>query len=116
MTDIQLELIQRTRVKAKVYRQSFKEAFGLLGGFGSLDNLSNIATEMTEPVWIPDQAKPDKGRWSESVTYSAHMILRCPTPIQTRLIQTEVPVFPDSIDRAERLHRSRLMLRYRSQA
>jgi hypothetical protein len=90
MTDIALELVQRSRIKARHHKKSFNEKQGLLGGFGTLDNLANIQTERTEPVWVRDELKEDKGRWSESVTYTAQLILRCPTPAETRLIQTEV--------------------------
>ena len=90
MTDISLELVQRCHVRAKGHRRAFNENQGLLGGFGTLDNLANIAVERTEPVWVCDEGKADKGRWMESVAYTAQLILRCPTPITTRLIQTEV--------------------------
>jgi len=92
MTDIQLELNQRVRVKAKIHHRSFNESFGLLGGFGTMENLANIRTETTEPVWVPDEEKPDKGRWTESITYTGYLILRCPTPINTHLIQTELSI------------------------
>jgi hypothetical protein len=88
--DIELELTQRVRVKASVHHRSFTESYGLLGGFGTLENTSDIQRETADPFWVQDEEKPDKGRWRESVTYSGYFILRCPTPINTRLIQTEV--------------------------
>jgi len=91
MTDIQLELSQHCRVRAKGHRFNFNENQGLLGGFGTLDNLANIQSERTEPVWIRDE-REDKGRWSESVTYTAQIILRCPIPINTKLLQTEINI------------------------
>jgi hypothetical protein len=103
MTDIQLELIQHHRVKARAHVRRFTESYGLLGGFGTLQNLSNIETEMTAPIWVPEEGKPDKGRWSESVTYLALLILRCPTPVDTRLIKTEVRVPEQPIRQQQRL-------------
>src|ERR1700742_2495868 len=41
-TDIQLELVQHSRVKAKVHQRNFNESYGLLGGFGTLPNIVGI--------------------------------------------------------------------------
>jgi len=92
MTDIELELRQHVKVKASVHRRTYNDKHGLLGGLGTMENLENIQTQMTDPVWIPDEQKPDKGRWRESVTYSGFFILRCPPPINTNLIRTEVNI------------------------
>jgi hypothetical protein len=89
MTDIQLQLIQTHWVRAKQHGRRITEKHGLLGGFGTLQNM-DIKTEMTDPVWIPEG---DKGRWKESVVYTANLILRCPPTVNTRLIQSQVSVF-----------------------
>lgn len=55
-----------------------------------LEKVDDIKMETTEPVWIPESGKGDKGKWSEGATYSTSFILRCPTPVSTRLINTDV--------------------------
>jgi len=92
MSDIELELSQHCRIRARGHRRTFNEKLGLLGGFGTLDHLENILSERSEPVWDMDEEKEDKGRWTESVTYTAQLILRCPTPTDTKLIQTEINI------------------------
>jgi hypothetical protein len=88
MTDIEFVLHQITHVTAEAHHHRLTERIGPLGGFGTLQNL-DIETEVTDPVWIPEG---DKGRWRESVKYTAYLILRCPPTINTRLIRTEVRV------------------------
>lgn len=55
-----------------------------------LEKVDDIKMETTEPVWIPESGKVDKGKWSEGVTYSTSFILRCPPPVSTRLVNTDV--------------------------
>jgi hypothetical protein len=97
MKDIELELIQRVKINVHGHKQTFTEKHGLLGGFGSMDNTSNIRTQTTQPTWVPDE-KSGKGHWRETVTYTGYLVLRCPPPINTRLLTTEVCPFPSSVD------------------
>jgi len=92
MSDIKLELIQRVQIRARNRGRSFTESHGLLGGFGAMDNNSVIQTQKVDPIWVPDEEKPGKGRWKERVTYTGYLILRCPTPINTRLITTNMTI------------------------
>jgi hypothetical protein len=119
--DIQLDLRLHSRVKARGRHRSFVESYGLLGGFGRVVNPVGINALSTDPVWIPNQAKPNKGKWSESVTYNSSFLLQCPTPVNTRLIKTTVSFsrdrrfeftynWSDSHLRAHLLSRSRQQL------
>jgi len=92
MSDIELELKQHSRTKISGYKGRCKDSCGTIGGFGSMENPSDIDTQMTAPVWMPDEKTSGKGRWMESVTYTTHLILNCPTPIQTQLICTEIHI------------------------
>jgi hypothetical protein len=96
--DIELKLIQRIKINVHGYKHSFIEKHGLLGGFGSMDNISDIQTETTQPCWVPDEEKSDKGHWRETVTYTGYFILRCPPTINTRLLKTVVCPFPSSVE------------------
>jgi hypothetical protein len=88
MTDIEVELRQITHVSAERHHCRFTENLGPLGGFGTLQHM-DIETEVMSPIWIPEG---DKGRWRESVMYTAYLILRCPPTINTRLIRSEVRI------------------------
>jgi hypothetical protein len=90
-SDIRLELMQLVLIRAGSQHRFLVESLGHLSGFGTEKDISNIQSEVTGPVWIPDKEKPDKkGYWKESVSYTSYIILRCATPIRTGLIGTEV--------------------------
>jgi hypothetical protein len=92
VSDIRLELFQSTRIIAGVHKQQCRQSYGYIGGFGCEDKSASITSETKDPVWIPDEHRADKGRWMESVAYSTHFSLQCPTPVRTRLIKSEVRI------------------------
>ena len=89
MSDISLELFQELHVKARGSSKSVNKSYGIFGGEGAKQLLELIKTEKEDPAWV-DESDQGRGRWVESVVYAVHLTLKCPTPVDSRLIKTKV--------------------------
>jgi hypothetical protein len=94
--DIQFELPQYSYMTVQGYQEKQITTYGLLGGLGTLQNLSSIKTEVTDPIWIPDEGKADKGRWRETTSYSTNLTFSCPTTTKIHQYFVLRLVFPIS--------------------
>ena len=101
VTDIDFTL--RTRLRLSYRRgltsvtRVIEDDMGLQAGFGLPNNVGerdtwgkNIEVVISPPTWSIDKEDPKKGFWSEDVTFSSLLYLRCPPPIHLMNLSTAV--------------------------
>jgi hypothetical protein len=91
--DIKLELIQKLSITAGGSIKKRIATGKFLGGFGPEGDSTNIETKVTDPIWVPEESDPDKGKWKGKITYSTNLFLECPTTTITTLLRNEVCYF-----------------------
>jgi hypothetical protein len=83
--DVTLELVRIATVRAggrkRVVTTSL-QAFPV--------HVAKEINETSKPLWLPEYDEPDKGRWTENMSYATTLFLRCPPSFETKHIISKV--------------------------
>ncbi|KIJ47894.1 hypothetical protein M422DRAFT_248482 [Sphaerobolus stellatus SS14] len=96
VSDIDFILYSRLTIKHSTQvTRVIEEEIGHQAGFGLPDGVrerdtrgKHVDIAISPPVWTIDKGDPNKGYWSEEITFSSLLFLRCPPPIRTRQLNT----------------------------